>query len=664
MITYDQWNKAIISSLFEECEPGEIVFLQTDANTLLEIAEKSKFGVADADEAADSLTEAVRNKMVLYDSVDLWAVNPSTVNLLWNDCPEEEPSQVAFLALTVLAASKMETPKYYRHLNELVFDDPARGRWKQDKLEHIERLWKHLQKWVKYHGGIELHLTEGPPNRRFVWYPISQCLISKFDEHTLQSIFKEKDLKPGAYLAESQLLSILRFCKLFPKLSVKIRRPIIEEKNAEIRLILGQIQLLLENWDGEVTERISRGIKRQSSNRIDVQLQLNTSDDINEVRYWFRCKRGDKITFERNSLGIETLQPLDEQWFEPFVTRANRLSFQVLQNGVELKTEEIKPSTFRLKSSDIWVFRYDSEPDDGWFSQGNFLLHEEHHIVYCKQLERKVTSFLQQICDEIPTPKPIRIADKETGWQYIKIEPTALSDSSLLGFRVTTLDQIRFVGGLPLDRRSNSYYDFCLPTIVVPNLITDSNDPFYMNGQAIEVPIDRKIEFPDKLDSGEHYFSYLDCQSTLRIVSPKRSLEHQKETLTAALSEDQETIPTYSIETTDEIAEKSGWWLVGTMLFGADIPEVTWEDVLTEPINQEKDKNLSYKSAAQLISSVVKLAIELKYDKVSVPDWFNEAIKYIDQNITVRTLVQKKLQQYHETALSYDDLCKLGGVKS
>ena len=295
-------------------------------------------------------------------------------------------------------------------------------------------------------------------------------------------------------------------------------------------------------------------------------------------------------------------------------------------------------------------------------AQGNLLLHEEHRIVYCKQLERKVTSFLQQICDEILTPKSIRIAGKETGWQYINIEPTALSDSSLLGFRVTTSDQIRFVGGLPLDRRSNSYFHFCLPTIIVPNLIADSNDPFYMNGQAMEVPSDRKIEFPDKLDSGEHHFSYLDCQSTLRIISPKRSLEHQEKTLTAALSEDQETIPTYSVESTTEIVEKSELWLTGAKFYGTDIPEVTWNDVQQIALSSIENPNHSFKSPAHLISSILKLAIELKFDKVSVPEWLNEAIKYIDQNAAIRTLVQKKLRQYRETALSYSDLRKRGGV--
>ena len=37
MITYKQWNKAILSHFLEEWEPGQIVFLQTNAETLGEI---------------------------------------------------------------------------------------------------------------------------------------------------------------------------------------------------------------------------------------------------------------------------------------------------------------------------------------------------------------------------------------------------------------------------------------------------------------------------------------------------------------------------------------------------------------------------------------------------------------------------------------------------
>ena len=133
MVTYEQWNKAIISYFFEEYDdPDQIVFLQTDADTLYEIAEKSKFDLSNSDEAADSLKEAVRDKVVYNDSVDFWEINP-TKSLLRRSSVEEEPPQVAFLALTVLSASLMDSEgsiaanNYYIRLNELLFGQSFGG---------------------------------------------------------------------------------------------------------------------------------------------------------------------------------------------------------------------------------------------------------------------------------------------------------------------------------------------------------------------------------------------------------------------------------------------------------------------------------------------------------------------------------------------------------
>ena len=114
MITYEQWNKAIISYFFEEHDdPDQIVFLQTDAVTLSEIAELSDFNVGDA---AESLKEAVKNKVVFYDLVILSKINPTKV--------EEEPTQVAFLALTVLAASEMKNSSLLRIPERTRFWEP------------------------------------------------------------------------------------------------------------------------------------------------------------------------------------------------------------------------------------------------------------------------------------------------------------------------------------------------------------------------------------------------------------------------------------------------------------------------------------------------------------------------------------------------------------
>ena len=658
MVTYEQWNKAIISYFFEDCEPGQIVFLQTNAEMLSEIATQSNLNLADAGEAADSLKMAVRDKVVIHGAVNMWAMNPT----FWNDYSEEDPPQVAFLALTVFAASLMESEgsvgsqNYYVRLNELLFEQSVDGAPQGFNHLQFEEFWKHLRRWALDHQDVELYLTEGTLNRRYVWYPISQCLISKYDEHNLQVIFQEANLNPGVYLAESQLLNILRSCRSFEKLSVKIKRPIREAKKAEIRLILGQIQLLLENWDGEVKERVSRGIKRQTPNRVDVQLRFNTSGDIDEVRYWFRRKRGSEITFQCNCLGIETLQPLDEQWFRPFVMCVNNLSFQVLQDGIKLKSDEIKPLTFRLKSSEVWVFRYDSEPDDGWFSQGNLLLHEEHLIVYYKRLEIDVMSFLQQICDEELIPKPICIADEETGWQYIKIKPTALCDSSLLGLRVTTSNQIRFVGGLPSDKQSNSYFDFHIPAIVVPALIDLPGESLRINGQIVEIPSDRKIELPAEPETKEYQFLYLDCQTTLRVISPIRSTDHEKQTFAINMNSDFNALPIFEDRQVIEISDESAVWLTGAKFFGTDTPQVSWADM--EKIPEPPLRDPSFKAPANIISSAIQVAIALRHGNALVPEWLDEVIEYLDQNPAVRALVKKKLNRYYETALSYTELCK------
>lgn len=656
MITYEQWNKAIISYFFENCEPGEIVFLHTTPETLPEIAEHAGFDVVDAEE---SLKEAVSKKVLFANKVELYKIRPVD---LQNDQPEKVPTQVAFLALTVLAASQMDSEgsvapnDYYIRLNQVLFGKLIKKAPAGFYGPEFEWFWIHLRRWAIYQHKVLLYLTVGSSTRRYVWYPISQCLISKHDENKLHAIFKEAELKPGAYLAEKQLLDILCSRRSFQNLSVKITRPVDQQKTAEIRLILGQIQLLLKNWDGEVWERIRRGTTRQSSTSISVHL-FDLPDDIDEVCFWFRRRQSSQITFRNNSLGVQTLQSSsDDQWYNPYVMRAKLNLFQILQNGTELNTTDAKPLTYWIKPSDIWVFRWDTDHAVGWISANNLLLHEEHLIVYYKQLEWEVKSFLEQVCDNIPMTKQICIGGKETGWQYIKAKPNSFSDKSLSGFRITTKDQIEFVDGLPLGGQRNSYIDFCLPTIVVPNLITDSNDPFYINGQPVDIPPNRKIELPDKLNSDQYQLSYLDCdQPTLHIITPKCSLEYQDKTLATVLPKDRDSIPTCSKERISEITEKSGVRLGGAKLFGTDIPDTTWDDVVEVPIEPPSTQN-DKMASAQLISSVVKLAIELKNNGTSIPERFDETIHYIEENIAVKALVQKKLKQYKEKALSYDDL--------
>ena len=648
MVTYEQWNKAIISYIFEDRKHGEVVFLNTTPETLREIKEQEGFNVEDA---VESLKEAVRKNVLFTNKVELYKIRPIELH---NEQPEKEPTQVAFLALTVVAASIMKTLDFYKPLNELFFDDPDRGRWKQYDLEDIEKLWKHLKRWAYYQCDVKLHLTKGTPKRRFVWYPISQCLISKYDEYKLHAIFLEAKLNPGAYLAEKQLLDILLSSRYFQNLSVKIKRPIQQQNTAEIRLILDQIQLLLENWDGKAQERtISRIAKRHKSYTIEVQLKFNPfrSEDIDQIRYWFRCGRSTQINLKPNALKVESLQSDDGKWFEPFVVDADISSIQVLQKRIEIISDETRQLTYQLKPSDIWVFRNESDPDDGWFSQGNLLLHEDHRIVFRKEHHNRVTSILQHVCEPYKPSKPICVGGEETGWQYVDVKPTVLCNSPVLGYSITTSKQISFVGGLPLDRRKNLYFDFCLPTIVVPDHYTLSDEPIYFNGKAMNVPSNRKIALTEKLDTGKYQLSYLNSRSTLRVISPTGLCEYEKQTFAINIDINSKNPPSFKDYKISEMSEESGVCLSGAKFFGED----------NIPLFIESNEDTSVLSAAELISSVVKVAIELKQDNTSPPEWFHKAIDNLNQDIALQALVKKKLNDYQEIALSYHDLCSLGG---
>ena len=661
MVTYEQWNKAIISHFFENCEPGQIVFLQTNAEMLSEIVELSNFNVADA---AESLKMAVRHKAVVSGKVNLRAMNPT----VWKDYAKEEPPQVAFLALTVFAASLMESEgsvaanNYYSRLNEVLFGEVIKGTPHSFKRPKFEFFWKHLRKWAIDQHNVVLYLTEGSSKRRYVWYPISQCLISNRDRRNVYSFFRARDLTPFSKIQDKQLEKDLQVWLQSSDGSVRIKRYFSNESYK--KSILSQVKSLLKHWDGEIPPEPLPG-EKQTTSSIRVELRFNQSNNIN-IHFWFLRRGRDEINCKTNSLGIKSLQTFNsEKWFRS--VSDNNGMFWNPQYILQLRTNETKPITYTLNSSDIWVFRKDQECGNSWISQRSMELYGDHRILFHKRLFNQVIACLRLTCgQEVEKPKAIYVSEKPNGWFYLRATPTTLkrvTDPDLWRLSVDSNKQICLIGGLSVKGKDGHrvYLDICLPSVSVPDMGNSDDLLLQIDDQSFLVGEDRLVRLENKLGVGIHQLSYGKKTSELRVIAPDRSMEHQEKTLTAALSEEQETIPTYSIETTAEIAKKSGLWLAGTRLFGSDIPEVTWDDVQTEPSTKEKDTKQLFKSPAQLISLIVKLAIELKFDKTSVPGWFNEAIKYVDQNAAIRTLVQKKLQQYHETALSYADLRKRGG---
>ena len=655
---YEQWNQAIISYFFEECEPGEIAFLQVSDETLSEIAELSNFNVPDA---AESLITAIKNEVVKAgDRVNLWSIDPTNP---WISFQGKEPPQVAFLALTVLASSRMESSvsvshtNYYLRLNELLFDKPNQGIPKGIKRQDFEKLWKHLQKSLSDRYDVELYLTEGSLSRRYVWYPISQCLISKQDRRAIYRFFHLNNLTPFSNHSDHRLEEQLRYWCMSSTGLAKIKRYLSNESYK--RSILSQVESLLKHWDGEIPPDEASVGKKHTTALINVELRFNPFNKA-EIRYWFPRRGRDEIDCKTNSLGIKCLQTSDsERWFQSVIDEDG--AFWNLPNRLQLQTVEAKPIIYTLGCSDIWVFRRDSERDDSWLSQRNMQLYEDHLIVFRKWLANQVVACVKQTC-ELETEIPSPIYD---GWCYLRGKPTkslSVSAEELWRLSVNSSKRIRFIGGLSVQdpHGPRAYLNICLPTVFVPDLGLSSEECLRINEQTLSIGENRLVTLENTLGPGVHQLFYGTQTRELRVITPERSLKYNNRTLTATLSQDVPKMPTYSVRKIAEIITESGVWLAGAKFLGTDIPETVWDDVQTEPQVQEEDNNSFFVSPAELISSVIKIAMELKQSEVSVPEWLDQAIEYLDQNIALRCLVQKKLGHYHETALSYADLRKRG----
>ena len=646
MITYEQWNKAIISYLFKDCEPGQIVFLQTNAEILSEIAELSNFDVANADE---SLKETVRDKVVVSGTVNFWSVNPA----LWKDYSEEDPPQVAFLALTVLAASLMDSEgsvgpnNYYIRLNELLFGQSFGGAPPGFNRSKFEDFWKHLRIWLRVQHDVVLYLTEGSSSRRYVWYPISQCLISKRNRRDVYRFFRHHNLTPFSQVSDNQLekdfLGWLRSSGL-----TKIERYFSNDSYK--KSILSQVKSLLEHWDGEIPPEPLHG-EKQTAASVIVEIRFDPLDNDVEIRYWFPTRGRDKTRCKTNALGIQDLQPSHlKKWFRPVTDDGGTFWNWNLWNRLQLQTHETSSIIYTLGLSDVWVFREDSERDDGWLSQRNMQRYEDHLIIFRKRLVNQVTGCLRQTCEqEFEEPSPIHVDGRENDWLYLRAEPTkfvSFSEQDLWKLSVVSSERIGFIGGLSVKNQDGrkAYLDFCLPTVFVPDLGLPNEEFLSIGDQAFPVHNDRLVPLDNALQPGFHLLNYGNQTRELWIISPKCSLEHHNRTLIASISENRTSIPTYTMKEMSEISGRSGIWLTGTKLLG-DIPPPPLPDKFS-------------KVPAHIISSVVKVAIDFQKGNTFVPEWLNETIEYLEQNIGLQAMVEKKLNLYHETALSYAELRK------
>lgn len=307
---YRAWNTAIAHYFFDVSLGGMPVYLQADSEGLVAIGRT--LGLP-AEKAIDHFVEKVRG-FLRYEERDFQNVDAHTRTPL---CRDEAPLFIGFLALCVLAASRMERDEvvgisatnYYHHLNALL-------RTKYDGIPHGFKkslhAWHRLNEWLNNTcQGIVGVATAQPlaADRPYVGFPQSQCLLRAADRQHLPQFFQWARLQPDDRPDSDFLLRLFQTWaqQSSGALSHRLQKHLQEDSCEDLRSIATIIAFELQNWDGSVPIALgSTGV--QESQRSLLQLRINP---FTQVAVWQEYRS----TGSRDTLSYDpTLMPEGPAW--------------------------------------------------------------------------------------------------------------------------------------------------------------------------------------------------------------------------------------------------------------------------------------------------------------------------------------------------------------
>jgi hypothetical protein len=372
MATYGEWGKALYENLFPSGEGSSPVYLQLDDERLAEIAAVSNLPLF-VEGAADDLTTAVRGRCIQGGRLDFAGLITSSV--------AEAPLQIPLLGLCVLAASRMESEgggsdfiastNYYARLNELLaFDGMGSPPGWSNYL--FELAWLDLKKRLERDERGSLEINAGPKTRRYVWYPISQSLLSRHDRQKLRILFLAERLP----IYHDRDKPLPRFGEMLVEWSASARSSLSARAKAVLRIpsrrrdeFIAQARQELAWWDGAPSEtRARRDVSHVSHARIDFRLELSeTGEHFLALAIRRPSSFPAAIQLEPSLLGaLELKSPdTDSRYFDPVEVPANYdLGQPILISG----SAEGRSFRFTCDRRQVVVFHRDQHLFNAWVS--------------------------------------------------------------------------------------------------------------------------------------------------------------------------------------------------------------------------------------------------------------------------------------------------------
>lgn len=297
MATYDQWNRAIADYFTRDRTPGSSIYLHASKENLESIA--ADLGIPAEAAERDFLASVQRKCIRISDAgadeidspfLDAWSSEISRADRL--------PNAIAFLALTVFAASRMgerddlDATAYFPIIRELLGDLPATHNQAPRPVGWVmgeEARWWHY--WRVWLGRRQLVATFqfGSSNRwKYVQLPLSQTLLRPTDEEKLLRTFDQHSEFKDDFTDRHLMRLVHKYTEV---LTSQLQR--ILKDPSRFAEITGAISDLHADWRSG--DRVA-GVSERRTMAIPIGI-VRTVDNFEETSYVLQAGIGRKQDF-------------------------------------------------------------------------------------------------------------------------------------------------------------------------------------------------------------------------------------------------------------------------------------------------------------------------------------------------------------------------------
>jgi hypothetical protein len=403
-ISYERWSELIANHFFTQENADRIVFFAIDARLLSDIS-----GLSEAD-AVDSLVHSVKEK------IDDWRVFRLTnLTKIWEQrtVKEEPPPAVAFLAFTVLAATKMgenqkfSTANFYVPLRQLLDPDDLGTGAPGSFAEHIKDLWESVRTWLRDAHNGSRGLLPPRPDTHFVNIieALQFAVVRAAHFRKLEEFFRRIGLEPGEEIVGADLIEnlksylrtrhadwagrLLRFCEEHPDVAASM---VVEEA---------------KKWDGmprdaRTGKAIGRLVLGFDSLRNSSLFILASWDD--------RLPQQSSIVINGESHSLTAIHDSDSKigWFEPLPLDINVSIDELVTTGFETDRGS---EQFEFQEREVYAFAFD-ELASCWTSVSSMLLEVPHHMMVKDEHLLEAKAFF----DSTSAVSPAKITSLGSNW--------------------------------------------------------------------------------------------------------------------------------------------------------------------------------------------------------------------------------------------------------